>query len=341
VAAVVFPDGSIWTGQSGSAILSSRTATTADTLFAVGSISKTFVAALAGRLAQRGTIGLDDKLSRYVPTFPNAANISLRQLLNHTSGIQDLFVAKGMAAAILSNPSRIWTADEVLARIGKPNFPPGQNYWYSNTDYVLLGLALERATNETLASQIRSEFLGPLGLDHTFLQTEEHATGPFAHGYMDVKGNTATPRDVSAGQSMLPFNSEASVAGPAGAYVSTASDLARWASALYGGGVLDDATLASMVDTSPTLAYKVKPKYPYGLGFEKTLVAGRTAWGHRGHLDGFWSAMEYLPDAHVTVVVLANAEWANDPLAWSGQLVSVLLGPTLPGPTLPGPSPTH
>ena len=320
-AAVVFPDGSIWTGESGLAVVSTHTAPTANTLFSIGSISKTFVAALAGRLSERGTIGLDDPVSLYVPTFPNASNITLRELLNHTSGIHDIFTAPGMAAAILANPSRIWTAEQVLARAGTPYFKPGTNDRYSNANYVLLGLCLERATGRTLADMIRTEFLTPLGLDHTFFQTEEQAVGAMAHGYFP---NAATARDISAGQKMLPYNSEASVAGPAGAFVSTASDLARWASALYGGGVLDESTLTSMVDTSPTLPFHLN--WPYGLGFEKSSLAGRTAWGHRGHLDGFWAAMEYLPDSQVTVVVLANAEWAN-PYGTAGKLVTALLGP--------------
>jgi CubicO group peptidase (beta-lactamase class C family) len=122
---------------------------------------------------------------------------------------------------------------------------------------------------------------------------------------------------------MLPFTAEATAVGAAGAYVSTASDLAVWANALYGGSVLDQATLASMVDITQTVQYKLK--WPYGFGLEETTVAGQVAWGHRGHLDGFWSAMEYLPASHVTVVILTNAEWA-DPIAACSALAKVAIG---------------
>jgi D-alanyl-D-alanine carboxypeptidase len=318
---VVFPDGSMWTGASGSAVLSSHKPVTADTLFSVGSISKTFVAALALRLAERGTIGLDDPLSRYVPTYPNASHITLRQLLDHQSGIRDVFTSPGMADAILSAPSRIWTVDQVLARIGKPYFAPGRSYRYSNTNYILLGVAIEKATGQTIASLVRSEFLDPLGLKNTWFQPQEKvASTAFAHGYM---GPSSKPRDISAGQKMLPFNSEATVAGSAGGFVSTAPDLARWAAALYGGGVLDEAALASMIDVSATLPYK--PTYPYGFGFERTAIAGRVAWGHRGHLDGFWSAMWYLPDSRITIVVLTNDEWTNTQSV-TARFVQALLG---------------
>jgi D-alanyl-D-alanine carboxypeptidase len=320
-AAIMFPDGSMWEGVSGAAILSPATPLSSDTLFSVGSVSKTFVAALVCRLAMAGTIGLDDPLSKYVPTFPNAAHISLRQLLNHTSGIDDVFDPNGtLGPAILAHPAATWTPAQVLAKIGKPKFAPGTGYYYSNTDFILLGMVAEKATGQTVAALVRSMFLVPLGLDHTYLQTEEQAQGPEAHGYMTPASH---PRDNSAG-TMLPFTAEATAAGFAGAYVSTASDLATWANALYGGEILDQATLASMVDVSPTLAFKVKPRYPYGFGFEETTVAGQVAWGHRGHLDGFWSAMEYLPASDVTIVVLTNAEWAN-PLAATSTLAKIAL----------------
>jgi len=322
-AAVVFPDGSLWAGQSGSAILSPQAPVTADTLFSVGSISKTFVAALAGRLAARGTISLDDPLAKYVPDFYDAASITLRQLLNHTSGVRDLFDV--MSSAILANRTRAWTTDEVLAKVGHARyaFAPGKGYWYSNTDYVLLGAVIEKATGQPIAALVRSEFLEPLGLTHTFLQTEEEASGAVAHGYFKP---ASAPVDQSAG-TMLPFTAEATAVGPAGAYVSTASDLARWGDALYGGNVLDQATLAAMADISQTQGFKA-PFTPlhwvYGMGLEETTIAGQTAWGHRGHLDGFWSTVWYMPASHVTVVVIANAEWA-DPVAAAAALAKVIL----------------
>lgn len=321
-AAIVFPDGSVWTGQSGTAVLATRTAVAADTLFSIGSISKTFVAAMVGRLAMRGTIGLDDPLSKYLPDYPNASNISLRQMLDHTSGIKDPFDDPDMAAAILANPSQPWTTAQVLSWIGRPYFAPGTGYHYSNSNFILLGQVVEKVTGQPLASLVRSEFLTPLGLSHTFLQTEETVTGSKAHGYMAPAGR---PRDNSAG-TMIPFTAEATAFGPAGAFVSTPSDLARWATALYGGNVLDQATLAAMADISPMLPYKPATARSYGLGFEETTIAGQVAWGHVGHLDGFMSAMEYLPASHVTIVVLENAEWA-DPIGVATKLAKVALGP--------------
>ncbi len=320
-AALVFPDGSVWSGVSGSAVLSPSTPLTTDTLFSIGSVSKTFVAALVGRLSEVGTIGLDDPLSKYLPTFPNAANITIRELLNHTSGIRDLFdQTTGIPEAIVAHPAAKWTAAQVLAMVGKPYWAPGSGYHYSNTDFVLLGLVVEKATGQSVAQLVRSTFLTPLGLQHTYLQTEEDVQGAEAHGYI---GKASAPVDRSAG-TMIPFTAEATAVGFAGAFVSTPTDLALWATALYSGDVLDQATLASMVDISPSMAFAKKPPYPYGMGFEEITVAGQTAWGHRGYLDGFWSAMEYLPAYHVTAVVLSNADWA-DPVAAASTLAKIAI----------------
>ena len=335
-AAVLFPDGTMWTGVSGSAVLSPATPVKTDTLFSIGSVSKTFIAALIGRLAQSGKIGLDDPLAKYMPDFPNAANITIRQLLNHTSGIMDMFDAgdaaiASMDATIAAHPATAWTADQVLAVVGaRTYFEPGTGYRYSNTDYILLGLVAEKATGQKVADLVRSMFLEPLGLSHTYLQTEETPTGPEAHGYCPDASSScgrsfvagSAPLDNFAG-TMLPYTAEATSIGFAGAYVSTPSDLATWANALYGGAVLDQATLASMTDISSSMPYN--PRYPYGMGFEETTVAGHVAWGHRGLLDGFWSAVEYLRDFHVTIVVLVNANWA-DPFGDCSTLAKIAVG---------------
>jgi D-alanyl-D-alanine carboxypeptidase len=323
-AAIVFPDGSTWTGVSGTAVLSSATKVTPDTLFAVASISKTFLAALVCRLAEAGTIGLDDHLDKYVPDYPNAANITIRELLNHTSGIPDLF--QDLGPAIAAHPTATWTPQQVLAGIAsKPWCAPGKCYHYSNTDYVLLGLVVETATGQTLAKLVRDDFLTPLGLSHTFLQTEEPVEGPEAHGYL---GTGSNPVDDTAG-TMIPYTSEVTAVGAAGAYVSTAQDLAIWGNALYGGDVLDQASLSDMVDISSTQPYRARSVFGYsvtgGLGMEETTVAGHLAWGHLGSLDGFLSELAYFPDYRVTVVVLINANWAN-PLSATSALARVVFG---------------
>jgi D-alanyl-D-alanine carboxypeptidase len=316
-AAVVFPDGSIWAGQAGVLVRGGSQKVTPDTLFCVGSITKTFTSALTLRLAERGTLGLDDPVSKYLPSYPNGAKITIRMLLDHTSGIRDLF-DDSVFRYFDADHSRRWTADQVLALATGPYFSPGTKYHYSTTNYVLLGEIIETATGKTLVELVRSEFLQPLGLSHTFLQWEEDPGGPVAHGYW---GNSSDPTDLSVGQVLIPYASEATASGAGGAIISTASDIARWGAALYSGGILDPAYLASLVDTTATSRFK--PQVPYGLGVEARSVNGHPAWGHSGHLDGFKAQMVYVPDSGVTVVLLTNADWI-DPLRAASAIYAAI-----------------
>ena len=315
--AIVFPDGSMWTGQAGSGVVSPATKVDADTLFAIGSISKTYTSAMALRLVEQGVLGLDDPVSRYLPDYPNGAKITLRQLLNHTSGIRDIFEAK-IFAHFDANHSTRWTPDKVLALVGSPYFAPGTNYHYSTTNYIVLGQVIEKATGKSLASLVHSEFLVPLGLTHTYLQWEETPKGTFAHGYVKP---SSKPGDISKGQSLIPFVSEATAAGAGGGMVSSAGDVAIWATALYDGAFFDEATMASLLDVTATAPYK--PTLLYGLGFEELPVNGQVAIGHRGHVDGFWSGVAYYPNSKVTIAVLSNADWIN-PLTCIGTIYSAI-----------------
>jgi D-alanyl-D-alanine carboxypeptidase len=322
-AALILPDGSEWTGTSGVAVQSTKQPMTSATLMSVGSISKTFTGAIALRLAESGAISLDDPLSKYLPSYPNAANITLRELMNHTSGIQDLF-DPSVYRAIQANPSATWTADQLLAKIGRPYFKPGTDYHYSSTNYVILGQVIEKVTGQKLATLIRTKFLEPLGLSHTFLQSEEPISGTLAHGYISPKVKMDPTVDVSVGQKMLPYISAATATGASGAVVSTASDIAIWASALYGGKLFSETTLASMVDFSATAPFS--PHIPYGLACEQLSLNSELAWGHRGHVDGFWSTMAYLPDSGITIALLTNADWIN-PLTPIASLLAAIPEP--------------
>jgi D-alanyl-D-alanine carboxypeptidase len=317
--AVVFPDGAIWTGQSGTAVLSSGEKVTADTLFSIGSITKTYTGALALRLEQRGVVAFDDPVSRYLPDYPNGSKITIRMLLNHTSGIRDLFEA-AVFKPIDADHSARWTPEEALALVGKPYFAPGRNYHYSSTNYIVLGEVLEAATGRTMRDLVHAELLEPLGLTSTFLQWQEDPAGPLAHGYA---GPAATPRDLTNGYALLPYVSEATAVGAGGGMAATASDVARWAAALYGGGILDPASMTSMTDVSPSKPYK--PSFNYGMSFQQLPIAGRVAWGHRGHLDGFWSAVACFPNSGVTIAILTNADWIN-PLISLGSIYTAIPG---------------
>jgi D-alanyl-D-alanine carboxypeptidase len=337
-AAVGYGDGWTWNGHAGFADLADHQPVSTTTLFDVGSITKTFVAALTLQLADQGVLGLSDPLSRWLPGAAGNSSATIRELLDHTSGIDDPFAHPSLLAALGAHPRVPWTPARVLRYVGKPHFAPGRGWYYSNANYLLLGQILQEATGQSVATLIRRRFLDPLGMSHTFLQGEEPVTGPAALGYDAAANTTWALTDLSDGSPYLPFTSLATALGTAGAVVSTAGDLSRWAEALYGGRVLRAAALSEMLDFGLTRG--LHPRWPYGLGVQEVTFHGQVSWGHSGLLSGYHAAMRYFPATGLTIVVLVNDDTTN-PDALVAALLDALDasgGAAAPGSPAPSPS---
>jgi len=306
-AVIRFPNGTVWMGHAGVASYRGPRAMGNLTLLDAGSITKTFVAALTLQLSTQGVLGLDDPLSRWIPGLPYDSGITIRELLDHTSGVDDAFNHTSLLDALDAHRRATWTAAQVLAYVRKPYFAPGHGWAYSNSNYILLGEVIERATGQSLASLLRQRFIAPLHLTHTFLQSEEPVVGSAADGYSYTSYTRWTVKDLSDGTAHLPFTSLGTSIGAAGAIVTSADDLARWALYLYRGKVLPPAQLAEMLDFGLTSEFH--PRLPYGLGVQRRSLSGWGSWGHAGSLSGFRAAMRYFPDAGgASIVVMTNSD---------------------------------
>jgi D-alanyl-D-alanine carboxypeptidase len=315
-AAVVFPDGRLWAGASGEAHAGAPV--TDSTRFEIGSITKTFTAALVLRLAQEGRLRPDDTLARWVPDFPGAAGITLRQLLNHTSGLADVFQHPRYIPSVLRDPARRWRPADAFALLGEPHFAPGAGWRYSNTGYLLLGLVIERASGRSVSAALRGRLLEPLALRHTVFEAEEERGGPRAHAFVDFDRN-GTADDLSV---LMPPTALHTSAFTAGAMTSTGQDLARWLHALHTGGVVDSARYAEM-----TQLVERPDGHRYGLG---VLVVGRGAealYGHAGNSTGFSAAAFHSRADRVTVAILTNAHAQPMLAAARALLVMARAGP--------------
>ncbi len=303
---ILFPDGSVWLGVSGDADVAEGTPVTPSTSFAIASVSKTFTAALILGLVEDGRIGLDDQVREYLPDLRISPKITIRQLLDHTSGLRDYFFHPAIDRVLLAHPDRVWTAAEALKYVGKPYFKPGAGWHYSNTNYLVLGEVAEAVGGTPLGEQIRERFLDPLGLTHTWYMPTEPAATHAAHGYRFTSGDPkARAIDLSDGSPIIPFTSVVTAAGAAGGLASSSTDLARWARALYAGGVLAGESVQEMLDDiARTEAYR--PSVPYGLGVQLLDIDGDRSLGHSGRLLGFRSAMRWLPDRDIAIAVLTN-----------------------------------
>jgi D-alanyl-D-alanine carboxypeptidase len=321
-ATVIFPDGSTWQGVSGLADVAAKTPVTPETAFAVGSISKTFLATLVLDLVDEGKLRLDAPAREYVANLPIASTITIRQLLDHTSGLYDFFFKPGIDKALRADRSAIWLPSRTLRYVGKPYFKPGLGWHYSNTNYLILGLIAEKASGASVASQLRDRYFGPLGLAQTFYEVAERPRGAVAHGYRFAGSKkTLPPIDLADGTGVTPFRSVVTAAGAAGSIASTSSDIARWAHALYGGQVLDDASLELMIGDAEATAL-LKARVPYGLGIQEVTISGLPTLGHSGRLLGSQAVVRYFPGAGLTIAVFTNQNRA-DPSKILGELLRI------------------
>jgi D-alanyl-D-alanine carboxypeptidase len=274
----------------------------------VGSITKSMVATVALQLVGEGRLALDDTLQQWLPgVVPGADQITIRMLLNHTSGIYNYTDDPDFIPAVLANPYRYWSPAELIAVATShpPVFAPGTSWSYSNTNYILVGLVLEKITGTPIQTLLARRIIRPLHLRGTFFATSGAFGGPYAHGYLPPSLTGAGYVDASGWPP--------SWAWAAGAVVSTAPDLARFYRALLSGRLLTPRLLAQMTTT-----VEVAPGFGYGLGIYTQETPCGTVWGHDGGIPGYVSfAFTDRTGARSAVVLLPTQP--DDAIAASGQ----------------------
>ena len=334
-ASILFADGTAWHGAAGLADVVAKRKVTDDTAFPVASVSKTFTSALILSLAEDHLVDLDASVRSYLPTLGISRAITIRELLDHTSGLRDFFFHPRIDHDLLTKPTLVWDAARSLKYLGKPYGKPGTSWHYSNTNYLILGLVAEAVGGGTVAEQLRTRFLTPLGLDRTFYQSVEKPKGPLARSYRFVGTDPKLPAiDLSDGTQVVPFTSVVTAAGAAGSIASTSSDLVRWAQALYGGSLLEPATRAAMVgDVVRTAPYK--PGVAYGLGVQSVVIAGHPTLGHSGRYLGARAAIRWLTDERIAIAVVTNQS-RSDTNKIVADLLKVALQPRSDCITCPG-----
>jgi D-alanyl-D-alanine carboxypeptidase len=265
--------------------------------FQVASITKTFVATVVLQLVAEGKLGLGDAVERWLPGLvPNGRSITIRELLEHTSGLFDYFDDKAFVRAVVAHPGRVWPPRKLVAiATAHPSlFPPGRDWSYSNTNYILLGLVVEAAGGKPLDQQLQRRIFERLGLSATSFPTDARIEGAHAHGYV---GFATLPR-VRSLLDTSPVSPSLSWA--AGAIVSTGDDVTSFYSTLLSGRILPPYQIAAM----KTLV----PGVHYGLGLlEADTPCGR-AYGHEGDLRGYRSFVFARGDGTRVSLVMVNID---------------------------------
>ncbi len=280
-ASLYISDRCYWEGAAGVTKQNPDVPVDSDMLFGFGSITKTFVAGIVLQLVEEKKLGLEDPLGKWLPQYPNIdANITVRQLLNHGSGLSGYYRSKSYWSEIEADPDRVWLPEDTLKYVGPPRdigFAPPK---YSNTNYILLGMIIEAITGNSLEHELQNRITDPLQLDSTYLPKQD---------FNPERWSNSTALS----------NSLYSSGWAAGAIASTSRDIAKWSQTLYSGNFLQPASLESMLITEPRRIGRWE--IPMGLGVWKFKVDGETAWGHGGLYNPFISRTFYLPELGLSV----------------------------------------
>lgn len=310
IAGVWIPGQGTWIYAAGVANLDSGEGMDPAMHFRIASNTKTFTANRILQLADKDELELDDPLSKWISDFPNGSQITIRQLLNMTSGIFSFTEDDGFNQAYTNNPLEKLTPEQevAIAIAHPPYFPPGQGYHYSDTNYTLLGMILEKATGNQAEDEITKNILVPLGLEETSFPTTPAMPEPFAHGYrLESTASGTIYKDITLADPSVPWTG--------GAMISTLDDLKDWAKAWGKGGLLSVEMHRQQLMWVP-IPGQERWNVQYGLG----IFSLGGFLGHTGAIFGYNSFMGYLPSADATIVVLANLS-TND----SGEAAFIFL----------------
>jgi CubicO group peptidase (beta-lactamase class C family) len=282
---------------------------TTKSVFRAGSMSKQFTAAGILLLAERGRLQTSDKLSKYFPDFPRGDEVSLSDLLNHTSGIHNYTESQD----IRTQSRQAWTtaglADLVKAQPRLYDFDPGTGWHYSNSNYVLLGEIIEKVSGQPLAVFMRQNLFEPLGMTSSAYDDDEAVVPGRAFGYDRAK---------DGGFAVAAFMSS-TYPGAAGRLRTTAGDLLIWERALFAGKVVNREHLAEMTTPSRLRSgelastHRVEPPgrkppnpppdYDYGYGWYISHPEGHLEYFHGGDVFGYSADVAHFPETDLTFVI--------------------------------------
>ncbi|MBW8481871.1 serine hydrolase domain-containing protein [Actinomadura parmotrematis] len=256
--------------------------------FRIASVTKTFTATVVLQLAAEHRLRLDDTVDRWLPGLVPGAPITVRQLLQHTSGLPEY----ALDPRIQSDPARDWTPRELVGiALDQPRFTDG-GWHYANTNYILLGLIAEKATGRSFTAELNRRIIGPLRLTHTALPAGTSFTAPYVHGYYGDYGDVSTLVSPSSGWT-------------SGGMISTAGDVARFHRALFGGRLLPAAEQRALTATIPVV--DEGRAEDYGLGVYRVRLSCGYAWGHDGGWPGYRTWTYTRPGRQAVITYNSNA----------------------------------
>lgn len=338
---VCLADGNCFGLATGFSDLQAKTPMKPTDLMLAGSVGKTYALAVALQLVKEGKINLDDKVEKYLggekwfSRLPNAREITVRQLMNHTSGLIRYEFKEQFTKDLTANPDKVWRPEELLAYLfdEKAPFEAGKGWDYSDTNYIVLGMIIEKVTRQKYYDEATRRVLKPLKLQKTFPQDRREIKG-LIQGYAGGN-NPFGGTDAMIQNGKFAINPQFEWTG--GGMVSNAEDLARWAKMMYEGKAFDASLLPEMLNgvSAPMLGKETK----YGLGVIIRPTRAGLTYGHSGFFPGYMTDMMYFPEHKIAVAVQVNTSVPQN-LGKSLGRVLVETAETVLGKEIPPPAQT-
>jgi D-alanyl-D-alanine carboxypeptidase len=300
VIAGIWTPNDTWIGTSGTTGQGQNTVPTPTDHVRIGSLTKTVTATVVLQLYESGQVSLEDTIGKYVSGMPNGDTATLRQLATMTSGIPSYSEDNAFQKQLFMNPTKAWTPEQLIDVVrGKPaDFAPGTAWAYSNTNYVLLGMVIEKVTGKPAAAVYQERSFGPLGMVQTSFPAQSNAIAdPHLFG--------VTAQGQPNGQTADSTNWNPSFAFTAGAMISTLDDLHTWSKALFtGNGILKPETQQLRRDS---IIHNIPPNTPtMGFGFG---IGDRNGWwGFDGEIPGYTTSLYHNYDRQTTIIVAVNSD---------------------------------
>lgn len=336
---VCLADGKCFALATGFSDLETKTPMKPTDLMAAGSVGKTFAAAVALQLVKEGKINLDDRVEKYLgretwfARLPNAKDITVRQLMNHTSGLVRYEFKEQFTKDLTANPDKVWRPEELIAYLldEKPPFEAGKGWDYSDTNYIVLGMIIEKVTGKKFYDEASRRVVKPLKFSRTFPQDKRELKG-LIQGYAG-ENNPFGGKDAVLENGRFIINPQFEWTG--GGYISNAEDLARWAKAMYEGKAFDSSLLPQMLDGVPA---RLGRDAKYGLGVIIRPTPAGLTYGHSGFFPGYMTDMMYFPESKISVAVQVNSSVPQNLGGKSLSRILIEMAGTLTGKETPPPT---
>jgi len=299
-------DARIWT--SGRADLETGEPMSKDLYFAIGSVTKSYTATMVLQLVDDGLVKLDGPIGTYLPGLvPRENDITIRHLLGMRSGLGDYGTNPEFAKFLETDPLRVFTPEQLVKLSLDKTGEPDREFRYTNANYILLGMLIEKVTNNSLQDEMKRRILQPLGMSHTFMLMEMKMPTPYARGYYYEEGKVGDGT----------YLSHPSVTWTAGGIVSTVADQLIWAKALVEGRLLSPRSHSEQFTMKPAPS---KQNFDYGLG----VVNLNGLLGHGGNLNNCYTSFVGRYHGYDVVILVNGQAGAADGETWSDRAGDVL-----------------